>query len=508
MLSFNTVGICTSIGALIVTLKFIFRTRVPKGLKLPPGPRGDFLIGNLRDIPSHNEWETYSKWHKEHGDLVYLNVLGTSLLYVNSAEMAYELFDKRSAIYSDRPNIPMLDLVGWGWAFTLMPYGDRWRQHRYAFHQKLNNTVLTQYTPVQTKHSRNLLQRLHKSPDNWGTHIRHSIGAIIMEIVYGIDILPRNDPYIETAEFVIGLVAIIGAPGEYLVNMMPLLKHLPDWFPGADFQKKAKIWRKKVIDMPTAPFQFVKKELAAGTAKPSLTTTLLEEAYTNSEGQRISDDDEELISNLAGIVYGAGADTMASTLEMFLMTMILYPEAQLTAQKELDAVIGPTRLPSFEDRSSLPYVDALCKEVLRWHPLLTTALPHRLMQDDVVGQYFIPAGTTVLGNAWGILHSEAMYGPDTMEFKPERFLNAPNMKGPAAAFGFGRRACPGRAMAENGLFIAIVSILHVFNIVLPPGASPPDNNAFVPGISSRPAPFKCSFVPRLVDAEALIKENQ
>jgi hypothetical protein len=44
------------------------------------------------------------------GDLVYLNVLGTSLLYVNSAEMAYELFDKRSAIYSDRPTIPMLEL--------------------------------------------------------------------------------------------------------------------------------------------------------------------------------------------------------------------------------------------------------------------------------------------------------------------------------------------------------------------------------------------------------------
>ena len=45
------------------------------------------------------------------GDLVYLNVLGNSLLYCNSAEMAYELFERRSAIYSDRPYIPMLDLL-------------------------------------------------------------------------------------------------------------------------------------------------------------------------------------------------------------------------------------------------------------------------------------------------------------------------------------------------------------------------------------------------------------
>jgi hypothetical protein len=44
------------------------------------------------------------------GDLVYLNVMSTSMLYVNSVEMAYELFDKRSAIYSDRPRVPMLEL--------------------------------------------------------------------------------------------------------------------------------------------------------------------------------------------------------------------------------------------------------------------------------------------------------------------------------------------------------------------------------------------------------------
>jgi cytochrome P450 len=92
-----------------------------------------------------------------------------------------------------------------------------------------------------------------------------------------------------------------------------------------------------------------------------------------------------------------------STLEIFLFAIILYPEAQLTAQMELDAVIGPNRLPSFEDRQSLPYVEALCKEVLRWHPLLTTAFPHRLMEDDVVGKYFIPAGTMVLGNAWSVV---------------------------------------------------------------------------------------------------------
>ena len=83
--------------------------------------------------------------------------------------------------------------------------------------------------------------------------------------------------------------------------------------------------------------------------------------------------------------------------------MILHPQAQLKAQMELDAVIGPGRLPSFEDTSNLPYVHALCKEVLRWHPLAILGLPHRLMKDDIVGQYFIPAGTIVWGNAWSVV---------------------------------------------------------------------------------------------------------
>lgn len=506
MLSSNAIGTFTTICAVIVTLRLIFRTRVPKGLKLPPGPRGEFLIGNLRDVPSHHEWVTYSEWHKKYGDLVYLNVLGTSLLYVNSAEMAYELFEKRSSIYSDRPIVPMLDLTGFSWAFSLMPYGERWRKHRHAFHQRLNSTVFTRYTPVQTKHTRELLKQLHKSSNDWQLHIRHSIGAVIMEITYGIDILPENDPYIRTAEFTVGLVGTISGPGSYLVNTIPALKHLPDWFPGAGFQKKAKVWKKTVVDMPTVPFQFVKKELAAGTAKQSLTATLLEEAYANTENEKVSEDEEELIRNLAGVAYGAGADTTASTLEIFIFAMILYPEAQLIAQKELDSVIGPNRLPSFEDRCDLPYVVALCKEVLRWHPLTTTAFPHRLTQDDIVGDYFIPAGTMILGNAWGILHSEATYGPDTMAFKPERFLHG--MKDPAAAFGFGRRACPGRTLAENGLFIAIASILRVFKIVLPHGASPPDSNAFRPGFLSFPEPFKCSFVPRSAAGEALINQLQ
>ena len=55
---------------------------------------------------------------------------------------------------------------------------------------------------------------------------------------------------------------------------------------------------------------------------------------------------------------------------VFLIACILHPEAQEKARSEIDAVVGQERLPTFEDRPRLPFVDAMCKEILRWRPVL------------------------------------------------------------------------------------------------------------------------------------------
>ena len=97
--------------------------------------------------------------------------------------------------------------------------------------------------------------------------------------------------------------------------------------------------------------------------------------------------------------------------------MTLYPEVQKKAQAEIDAVVGPNRLPDFNDRSSLPYVNAIVKESARWNivvpigrpfviTIITTILtspegiPHMSTNDDEYNGYYIPKGTVVIGNAW------------------------------------------------------------------------------------------------------------
>ena len=82
--------------------------------------------------------------------------------------------------------------------------------------------------------------------------------------------------------------------------------------------------------------------------------------------------------------------------------MSLYPDAQAKAQAELDAVVGPSRLPDFSDRASLVYLNAVIKEAMRWMPPAPLGLTHGTREDDVMNGYFIPARTVLLGNIWYI----------------------------------------------------------------------------------------------------------
>jgi cytochrome P450 len=55
-----------------------------------------------------------------------------------------------------------------------------------------------------------------------------------------------------------------------------------------------------------------------------------------------------------------------SSMNSFFLALALFPQVQRRAQAELDAVVGRDRLPTFDDRPRLPYIEALCKELMRW----------------------------------------------------------------------------------------------------------------------------------------------
>jgi len=165
---------------------------------------------------------------------------------------------------------------------------------------------------------------------------------------------------------------------------------------------------------------------------------------------------------------GAGSDTTAAAMAWFTLAMLAYPETQARAQAELDAVVGRTRLPSFADYPHLPYIRAIVKESLRWRPVDPVGLPHRSTEDDWYEGMFIPKGTVCVANVWHLNRDPEIYGEDAHHFNPARHLDANGQIAPGPpdtkeeshfTFGFGRRLCVGRHLANNSLFIDIAILL-------------------------------------------------
>jgi cytochrome P450 len=169
----------------------------------------------------------------------------------------------------------------------------------------------------------------------------------------------------------------------------------------------------------------------------------------------------------------AGLETTSSALMWWTLAMVAFPEVQRRGQVELDAVVGRERLPTFADAPRLPYVRAIIREVFRWRPPLRLGLPHKVVEDDWYDGMFIPKGATCMANIWHCNHDRSVFGDDADEFRPERHLddNGELLPGPKetnqeghVSFGFGRRACVGRHLANESLFIHTARILWAMTL--------------------------------------------
>ena len=85
--------------------------------------------------------------------------------------------------------------------------------------------------------------------------------AIIMKISYGIDVQETDDPYVSLAEDALEGISQAAVLGNFWVDLFPILKYVPSWFPGAGFQKKAAHWRKVNAALSEKPFRYVQEQL-------------------------------------------------------------------------------------------------------------------------------------------------------------------------------------------------------------------------------------------------------
>ncbi|KAI0675578.1 CyP450 monooxygenase [Trametes maxima] len=501
----------------VYCLRWLFCSHVrTSNLALPPGPRPLPIVGNVFDVPKLRPWLGFWDLGKKFGGIVYLQVLGQPMVILNNAELAIDLLDKRSANTSDRaPNI-VLELSGLDFNLAFMAYGRRWRHHRRVLWQYFHSGAVANYRSIQRDRAHVFLWKLLQSPSQLENHIQNAFTETMLKTLYDVDVTGDDDEYTHIVDTAMESVRL-STPGGLAIETFHILRHVPAWFPGAGFQKILATCKEANEHLINALFNTVKDSWERGELQRCVAADMLDKSAT-VQGKNSMEDEDDANRSVCATAFQGELTTTFSALHAVFAALALFPDVQKLAQAELDAVVGPSRLPDFDDSEALVYVSALIKELFRWHVVAPLSLPHRTVKDDEFHGHFIPAGTIVFVNAWGILHDPEVWD-NPEEFRPERFLRDgkldASVRDPETLmFGFGRRhvahgdaICPGRHFARASLFITVASVLHAFNIGLPlDSEGRPIRIKYEQshGVLSYPVDARCTITPRSEEGKALI----
>ncbi|RSL42374.1 hypothetical protein CEP53_012230, partial [Fusarium sp. AF-6] len=484
-MEFTTAKALLELAIVLAVMWFLLvHWRAQPTLPLPPGPPAEFLLGHARLIPKENTAATYAKWAREYdSDIIHVKSLGRSIVVLNSVEAARDVLEKKGANFCDRPRFTLLEVMGWGKTLTFLPYGRRWQMHRRLLQTSFSNTNVRRWHKLQITEARRTVRNMMAKPGSWETSLRRLAVAIVLQVSYGTEVPRDDDPYIQIANDAMYATGNGGAPANSIVDLVPLARHLPDWIVRDWSLRFARQWRWAIQKLHDVPFAAAQSE------------HLLRQYRRNEENGQEQEWSLDDIKGAAGAVFIAGADTTWATCVIFILNMVLHPEIQEKARSQLDSVIGPDRLPNFSDRASLPYIEHIVQEIYRWSPLAPLGIPHKSLQDDVYQGMFIPREsrhcivtvdvgesdkllrTVVYANAHAMAHDERIYHAPH-DFNPDRY--EPLVNGgagepfPVGNFGFGRRVCVGRFLADNSVWIMVATMLATleFRKKMGPDGSP------------------------------------
>ncbi|KAJ7582535.1 cytochrome P450 [Mycena floridula] len=504
--------VAISVSLLSCALALWFRSRKASSyhsLRLPPGPPRDFLLGHFRYFPKKDAHKVFHEWSQTYGDVICLSALGRNIIVLDSMEAANDLLDTRSAIHSCRSESTVMEMIELPPNLPTLPYGKAFLKQRRLFHQYLGPRTSDTYRSIQLREAHILANNfLEHGADQYNRYLSRFATSIIVKIAFGYDLSPSpDDPFLKILDDFGWKMSTGGPVSMTTVDAFPFLKNAPSWFPGTHYANWARSVRPSARQIHEYPFQILLQHIAEGNPDACILSSELE--------KRGLEDLEHLqdIKGTAVSMYLAGSGTTKSTMLVFLLAMILHPECQRRCQEELDAVVGHDRLPDFNDRESLPYLECVLHEVMRWHPVVPIGVAHRSTEDDVYRGMFIPKGSIIMPNISGMTQDERKHA-EPQKFNPSRFLPKPEGGGEIHQpinFGWGRRICPGKDLAENSLFISMAMLLAIFNLSK---AIDEDGKEITPEVAMdqafirRMAPFKFLISPRSAKTAALCRESK
>uniref|UniRef100_A0A7N5JFQ5 unspecific monooxygenase n=1 Tax=Ailuropoda melanoleuca TaxID=9646 RepID=A0A7N5JFQ5_AILME len=205
----------------------------------------------------------------------------------------------------------------------------------------------------------------------------------------------------------------------------------------------------------------------------------------------------ENLMNTAVDLFGAGTETTSTTLRYGLLLLLKHPDVEAKVQDEIERVIGRHQSPCMQDRSRMPYTNAVLHEIQRYIDLVPNNLPHAVTRDIKFRNYVIPKGTTVLTSLTSVLHDSQEF-PNPEIFDPAHFLDdGGNFKKSDyfMPFSAGKRICVGEGLARMELFLFMTNILQKFSLKSLVDLKDIDTTPIASGFGHVPPPYQLCFIP-------------
>uniref|UniRef100_A0A1W7HBN8 Cytochrome P450 n=1 Tax=Scoparia dulcis TaxID=107240 RepID=A0A1W7HBN8_SCODU len=482
--------------AIIPIIFAIIRYKSRGKTRLPPGPPGLPLIGNLHQLkePLH---EYFFELSKKYGPLLFLKLGSRPVLVANSSRLAEEIMKTQDLVFCSRPSLLGFRKLSYEfYDIALSPYTEYWREMRKITVLHLLSTKQVQsFRPILEDEVGRLVQEISDQASksetiNMNEKIVFLMSTIICRIAFGKRYEPGTG---ESEEFRRMIQEFQSAVLDF---------YFTDYFPWIGFLDKltGKISHlDKIFKDWDAFYQQILDEHLSPDRPESLNDDIVDimlQLREDESGWAYKIPLDHIKAVLMN-VYFASADTITTTMLWTMTALMRKPDVLKKAQAEVRALplVENKHMVSEEDIAAvgLPYVNAVIKEALRLHTTLPLLIPRETREKCTIDGYEIPAKTMVYVNVWAAGNDPNVW-ENPEEFKPERFLgdderfSTIDFKGQdfnLTPFGAGRRGCPGITMGLAIVQLALANLLYMFDWDLPDGLRPEDVDIEIfPGMAS------------------------
>ncbi|PKK27308.1 cytochrome P450 2J2 [Columba livia] len=462
--------------------------RKPKDF--PPQPFYLPILGHMYLMNFNNPMVTFQKLTEKYGNIFSVEMGTSSFVIVNGLHLVKEVLVNQGENFLDRPKMP-LDGDIFSNRGLISSNGHLWKQQRRFTLSTLRNFGLGK---------RSLEERIQEEcrylVDAFGDEqgrpfdphlkINKAISNIICSLTFGNRFDYHDEDFQKLLQLIDEIVHLHGAITTQLYNVFPsIMKFLPG--PHQTIFRKVRLLKnfvKERIDKH-------KEDWNPSESRDFIDCYLQEIAKDNGDG---TFQEENLVACVLDLLF-AGTETTSTTIRWALLYMAMYPEIQARVQAEIDTVIGQGRQPALDDRSNMPYTNAVIHEVQRKSNIVPLGVPRMTVKDTVVDGFRIPKGTALAPNLTAVMFDKNKWEtPDT--FNPGHFLKDGQFwkRESFLPFSIGKRSCPGELLARTELFLFFTALLQKFTFQAPPDTTLSLQHTV--GIAVSPKPYKICAVPR------------